>query len=81
MTNKSITLGLPEWANWIAQNLDGHIDTFEFEPKEGNLYYLREIGMKETVYFGEPNENWRESKINLNTHSAYIDADGILRKG
>jgi len=80
MTNKSITLELPEWANWVSQNPDGRIVEFECEPTPGELYFLREFGNKQMVYFGESNENWRDSKINLNTHGAYIDADGILRK-
>jgi len=81
MTNKSITLELPEWANWIAQDEHGDVKTFSDEPHIHNDFIWFSTGLlrvqsKRFVMA----QNWRDSKINLNTHGAFIDADGILRK-
>jgi len=76
---KSITIELPEWANWIAQDAFGIIRVFKYEPAiASNTIYIcdgisREISIRPVI-----NENWRDSKINLNTHGAYIDAKGML---
>ena len=78
---KQITLKLPEWANWIAQDSDGPIWVYKTSPyprkegfydSDGQKYFISERTVQ--------NENWRDSKININTHGAYIDADGILHK-
>lgn len=84
--SKQITLELPDWANWLAQDEDGVIDYYEDEPIKSNQYPFfykgeesqrggRVLEPEETI-----NKNWSDSKIDLRTHGAYIDADGILHR-
>lgn len=56
---KSITMELPDWVNWIAQNDDGGIIIMRYKDEYPDI---------------------NNSKINLNTHRAYIDPDGILHR-
>ena len=83
MKNKSITLELPEFVNWIAQDQDRRICIYECEPIEVSEGFDVVKGNYEDLNLARYHlkaENWRESKINLNTHGAYIDANGILHR-
>lgn len=81
---KSIELKLPEWANWIAQDYDRSIYVYEYEPSAttaGDFYCIE--GKHDNLRLCQyklPLSNWRDSKINLNTDSCYIDENGVLRK-
>lgn len=80
---KQITLELPDWANWIAQDGDSAIATYETDPRTGTFSFF-DGGRMSVIRPGDIGNstvsNWRDSKINLNTHGAYIDADGILHR-
>ena len=78
---KSITLELPDRAAWIAQNYNGGIYFHESEPFINESHMIHSSSGDKFI-LGAPTyiENWRESKINLNTHGAYIDANGILHR-
>lgn len=83
MGMKSITIELQDWANWIAQDRDGEVWQYEKRPIALKGYFNaagNDDKMLEIRVESRENENWRDSKINLNTHSAYIDAEGILRR-
>ena len=82
---KSITLELPEGMDWVAQDYHAAICAYDSEPDEQIKQFLPKSG--DTRFFvispehnDLVNPNWRDSKINLNTHGAYIDADGILHR-
>lgn len=80
---KQITLQLPEWANWISQDYDGVIAVYDVEPLESRhtFFVKQEKSTAKRISNRDITvANWRESKINLNTHGAYIDDDGILHK-
>ena len=80
---KQITLQLPKWANWIAQDQDRRICIYDEEPMPDGDFFDVPHGNYEDLNlarFHIKAENWRESKINLNTNGAYIDADGIFHK-
>lgn len=88
---KSIELRLPEWVNFVTQDKDGTISLHEEDPGINICDYFFSPGAKHIVfsdYFSDPELgydtvcilNWRESKINVNTESFYIDEHGILRK-
>jgi len=78
--SKSITLELPEWANWIAQDEFGAVRVFSTDPKIFKDTFINEGISREVSRRFVMSLNWRDSKINLNTHGAYIDADGILHR-
>lgn len=83
MVMKSITLELPDWANWIAQDWDGELWEYEKDPKNYGSYFNAEDNndrMRRIPVELRGNSDWQNSKINLNTHGAYIDANGILRR-
>lgn len=82
---KSITIELQDWANWVAQDEDGEIYEYDKEPipfeSFGSFNALSDDDLIKCVFGGyRSNPDWQNSKINLNTHSAYIDAEGVLHK-
>lgn len=80
---KLITLELPDWANWVTQDFDSEIFAFDLEPKECGQYFNAENNedrMQFVLHTDRLIPDWRDSKINLNAHGAYIDANGILRR-
>ncbi len=78
---ESITMYLPEWANWIAQDKDGEIWLSKTEPTEFCDSFITNDKSKTVTRIRDKQiEDWRDSKIDLRTHGAYIDADGILHR-
>lgn len=80
---KSITLELSDWANWIAQDEDGQLWEYEKNPKNYGSYFNAEDNddrMRRIPVELNGNSDWQNSKINLHTHGAYIDTDGILHQ-
>ena len=72
---------LRHYPNWIAQDKDGQIWQYESEPIMYDPYFGANSNSDWQLTFeGAVNPDWQNSKINLNTNSAYIDSGGILRK-
>ena len=75
-----MTIELQDWANWVAQDENGPIWQYESEPVKYAAHFTVTRSNADIIFDGAVNHNWPDSKINLNTNSAYIDAEGILRK-
>ncbi len=66
----SVTIDIPEWANWVAQDYDGDIYFYEEDPTTENDKYWN-VGVKNTdmemaaIYVADVSTNWQNSKIDL----------------
>ena len=67
----SVTIDIPKWANWVAQDHDGDIYFYEEEPTAENDKYwnavVKNTGMEMAVIYVSfiPAINWQNSKIDL----------------
>lgn len=60
--SRNFVRGLPPWARWLAQDLDGAWWCFEHEPNEGaTSWYENEVGRYLKLGEGGPAPAWRES--------------------
>lgn len=60
---KTITLKikLPEWAEWLAQSLDGEVWVFSHKPCTQGQVWFSHVAQESSVCKGVPNENWKET--------------------
>lgn len=54
--------GLPEWAQYIAQDADGQWWAYQAEPNQSHIgWYENEVGRIVKLQQGEPNPDWFHS--------------------
>lgn len=58
--------GLPDWAEWIAQDADGTWWAYEAEPnQQHNGWYENEVGRIRRLHRDAPNPDWSACLIRV----------------
>lgn len=79
----NITIQLPRWAIFATQDNDGRVDVWSGDPilLETTMTFVSTKYECKEVFHGTASIlNWRESKVDLRTHDAFINDKGILCK-
>ena len=59
---QEITIKLPDWVNYLAQDEDGQWWAYEAEPNQShNGWYENEVGRILRLNKGQPNPEWKIS--------------------
>lgn len=54
--------GIPDWAEWVAQDADGAWWAYEAEPNQHEIgWYENEVGRIARLGKGAPNPEWQAS--------------------
>lgn len=64
----SVTIDIPEWANWVAQDFDSEIWFYLNDPVKDSKYWWsprNDRTQELAVLFHGNAENWQSSKIDL----------------
>lgn len=61
MKTVNIPIKVEDWVEWVAQDADGYIHGYSYEPIEARSSWYSTLSST-VICSADPNPNWRETK-------------------